>query len=281
MRVDILTLFPRMFDGPLSESILKRATAAGALDVRVWNIRDFAADRHRTTDQYPYGGGAGMVLKPEPLFLGAEAAIADARTSGVVGAPSVVLMSPQGRRFEQSVAVELSQRPHLVFVCGHYEGVDERVREHLVTDQISVGDYVLTGGELPAMVVLDAVARLLPGVLGASESLTEESHTGGLLEYPHYTRPPAFRGWAVPDVLLSGNHQAIARWRREQSLTRTLRWRPDLMRTAVLSAEDRLFLASIGAPEYMTPEAETLRAKRGRKAARRRGTQSASSDDAG
>jgi tRNA (guanine37-N1)-methyltransferase len=220
--IDILTLFPGMFVGPIDESIVKRARDAGTLDVRVIDIREFATDRHRTVDDTPYGGGPGMVMKPGPLFAAVEA---------VRGRDSrVVLLSPQGPVFKQEVAAELSKLSHLVLVCGHYEGVDERVREHLVDDELSIGDYVLTGGEIAALVVVDAVTRLLPGALGAEESTIEESHNAGLLEYPHYTRPAEFRGWRVPDVLLSGNHAEIARWRRREALERTRNRRPDLLR---------------------------------------------------
>jgi tRNA (guanine37-N1)-methyltransferase len=220
MHVDILTLFPAMFKGPFNESIVKRARESGALDLRLTDIRDFTTDRHRTVDDTPYGGGPGMVMKPGPLFAAVESVrSAESR---------VVLLSPQGRLFRQNVAVEMSRLPHLVLVCGHYEGVDERVREHLVDDELSIGDFVLTGGELAAMVVVDAVSRLIPGVLGKEESVLEESHSSGLLEYPHYTRPAEFRGWRVPDILLSGNHGEIARWRRRESLRRTRARRPDL-----------------------------------------------------
>jgi tRNA (guanine37-N1)-methyltransferase len=272
MRIDILTLFPGMFDGPLRESIVKRAIISGVLDVHVRNIRDHATDRHHTADDYPFGGGAGMVLKPEPIFGASELAVAEARASGQQAEPRVILTAAQGRQFTQTIAEELSQLPHLIFICGHYEGVDERVREHLANDEISIGDYVLTGGELPAMVILDAVVRLLPGALGANESLAEESYSGGLLEYPQYTRPPLFRGWNVPDVLLSGNHERIARWRREHSLLRTLERRPDLLDRAHLSPDDRLFLAASGASEYLNDEAKALlerRARRAEKKARR------------
>jgi tRNA (guanine37-N1)-methyltransferase len=220
--IHILTLFPGMFVGPLDESIVKRARDSGALDLRVIDIREFATDRHRTVDDTPYGGGPGMVMKPGPLFAAVEA---------VRGPDSrVVLLSPQGPVFKQEVAAELSKLSHLVLVCGHYEGVDERVREHLVDDELSIGDYVLTGGEVAALVVVDVVTRLLPGALGTEESTIEESHSAGLLEYPHYTRPADFRGWRVPDVLLSGNHAEIARWRRRQALERTRNRRPDLLR---------------------------------------------------
>jgi tRNA (guanine37-N1)-methyltransferase len=222
LRIDVITIFPGMLRGFLEESMLKRAAAAGAIQVRVVDLRDFAHDVRRTADDRPYGGGPGMVLKPEPLFEAVEA----------VRSPSarVVLMTPQGRRFDQSVARELAQAEHLVFVCGHYEGVDERVRTELATDEISIGDYVLTNGVLPAAVVIDAVTRLLPGVLGGGEEATrEESFSEGLLEYPQYTRPPEFRGQRVPAVLLGGNHAAIAAWRSREALDRTRRRRPDLL----------------------------------------------------
>jgi tRNA (guanine37-N1)-methyltransferase len=222
LRIDILTLFPEMFRGPFDESIVRRARDAGALDLRLVNIRDFATDRHRTVDDAPYGGGPGMVMKPGPLFAAVEA-VRDPYSR-------VVLLTPQGRLFRQEVAVELSQLQHLALICGHYEGVDERVREHLADDELSIGDYVLTGGELAAMVMVDSVSRLLPGVLGAEDSLLEESHGSELLEYPHYTRPADFRGWAVPEILLSGNHAEIARWRRRQALERTRQRRPELLK---------------------------------------------------
>ena len=221
MRIDVLTLFPEMFAGSLGHSIVRRAIERGLLRVELTDIRAFATDRHRTVDDYPYGGGPGMVMKPDPIFAAAESV---ARP----GSP-IILLSPQGRRFTQQIATELASHEHLTLVCGHYEGVDERVRESLATDELSIGDYVLTGGELPAMVVIDAVARLLPGVLGSDDSTGEESHSAGLLEYPHYTRPAEFRGHAVPEILLSGNHAEIARWRRRQSLLRTAERRPDLL----------------------------------------------------
>jgi len=215
MRFDVFTLFPGMFVGPFDESIIKRAMDAGLVEIHLHNIRDYATGKHKITDDMAYGGGGGMVLKPEPIFAAVESVLADALSS-----TPIILMSAGGRTFTQAVAKELAQHPRLALICGHYEGVDERVREHLCTDEISIGDYVLTGGELPAMVVMDAVARLVPGVLppGVPE---EESHASGLLEYPHYTRPAEFRGWRVPDVLLSGNHAEIARWRREQAERRT------------------------------------------------------------
>ena len=218
MHVDILTLFPGMFQGPLTESILKRAQDRGLLSIALHNIRDATTDKHHVVDDYPYGGGAGMVMKPDPIFAAVEAVYQ--------GGP-IILLTPQGRLFNQHIARELAQQPRITLLCGHYEGIDERVIEHLVTDEISIGDYVLTGGELAAMIVVDAVSRLLPGVL-ADESPQEESHTSGLLEYPHYTRPPEFRGWRVPDILLSGHHEHIAQWRRKESLRRTRQRRPDL-----------------------------------------------------
>ncbi len=216
MRFDIFTLFPRMFESPFAESIIRRAINAGLIEIHTHNIRDYATDKHRTTDDYPFGGGSGMVMKPEPIFAAVES---------VLGVPlpkdvPIILMSPSGRTFTHAVAKELAQYARIALICGHYEGVDERVREHLCTDAISIGDYVLTGGEIPAMVIVDAVSRLVPGVL-PPEVTEEESHASGLLEYPHYTRPAEFRGWRVPDVLLSGNHAAIARWRREQAEART------------------------------------------------------------
>lgn len=231
MRIDIITLFPEMFAGPFGESIVKRASAAGLVEIRLHNLRDWTSDPHRSVDDAPYGGGPGMVLKPGPLFAAIEEAKGDAGY--------VVLLSPQGEVLRQGVAAELASFEHLVLVCGHYEGIDERVREHAVDRVLSIGDYVLSGGEIPAMVVVDAVVRLLPGALGSPESAHDESHAAGLLEYPHYTRPADFRGWRVPEVLLSGNHGAIERWRREQALKRTAQVRPDLLERAagILSGE--------------------------------------------
>ncbi len=227
MHCDIFTLFPGMFSGPLTESILKRAQERGLLSIALHNIRDATTDKHHVVDDYPYGGGAGMVMKPEPIFAAIEP---------VYNGGPIILLTPQGRLFSQQIAHELAQEPRLTLLCGHYEGIDERVIEHLVTDEISIGDYVLTGGELAAMVVIDAVARLIPGVV-TGESIQEESHSNGLLEYPHFTRPPEFRGWPVPDVLLSGNHQQIARWRRKESLRRTRQRRPDLFAQLDLSSK--------------------------------------------
>ncbi|HVB21222.1 MAG TPA: tRNA (guanosine(37)-N1)-methyltransferase TrmD [Ktedonobacteraceae bacterium] len=218
MHCDIFTLFPGMFQGPMTESILKRAQERGLLSIALHNIRDATTDKHHIVDDYPYGGGAGMVMKPDPIFASVEAVYA--------GGP-IILLTPQGRLFNQQIAQELAQQPRLTLLCGHYEGIDERIIEHLVTDELSIGDYVLTGGELAAMIVVDAVTRLIPGVV-TDESIQEESHSSGLLEYPHYTRPPEFRGWPVPDVLLSGHHEQIARWRRKESLRRTRQRRPDL-----------------------------------------------------
>jgi tRNA (guanine37-N1)-methyltransferase len=232
MRIDILTLFPAMFVGPFDESIVRRAREASCLDLRITDIRQFATDRHRTVDDAPYGGGPGMVMKPGPIFD----AVASVRRPD----SHVILLSPQGRLFRQYVADELSRRPHVVLICGRYEGVDDRVRQHIADDELSIGDYVLTGGELPAMVVVDAVARLLPGVLGDDDSVREESHASGLLEYPHYTRPANFRGHLVPNVLLSGNHGQIARWRRTQALQRTREKRPDLLNPEHLEELTRL-----------------------------------------
>ena len=218
MHFDIFTLFPTMFHGPFTESILKRAQEHGLLSIALHNIRDVTTDKHHIVDDYPYGGGAGMVMKPEPIFSAVETIYQ--------GGP-IILLTPQGRLFNQHIARELAQEQRITLLCGHYEGVDERVRQYLATDELSIGDYVLTGGELAAMIVVDAVSRLLPGVL-AQDSTHEESHSANLLEYPQYTRPPEFRGWRVPDVLLSGHHEQIARWRRKESLRRTRERRPDL-----------------------------------------------------
>ncbi|MDD4871854.1 MAG: tRNA (guanosine(37)-N1)-methyltransferase TrmD [Kiritimatiellae bacterium] len=222
LAIDVITIFPRMLDGFLNESMLKRAARQGAVKFRTIDLRNFTRDVHRTTDDKPYGGGPGMLMKPEPLFEAVESVI----TPGA----RVVLMTPQGRQFNQSVAVELSKEKHLIFICGHYEGVDERVRQHLATDEISVGDYVLTNGVLPSAVVIDAVVRLLPDVLGGEGATVEESFSRGWLEYPQYTRPPEYRGLKVPDVLMSGNHEEIARWRKEQATVRTRERRPDLFK---------------------------------------------------
>lgn len=231
MKIDIVTLFPAMVDGPLRESIVGRARERGLVDIAIHNLRDFARGRHRVTDEPPFGGGGGMILKPEPLTEAIEAVRdTDAR---------VILLDPAGRRFTQDVARQLAQLPHLVLVCGRYEGVDERVREHMVDEELSIGDYVLSGGEVAALVVTEAVARLLPGALGDEGAAERDSFSRGLLEHPHYTRPEVFRGWQVPPVLLSGDHAMIARWRRLMSLWRTWQRRPDLLETADLSPEEQ------------------------------------------
>ena len=220
MKIDVLTLFPEMFAGPLDVSMVSRARKAGLLDLQVRNLREWTHDRHKTVDDRPCGGGPGMVLKPEPIFEAVEAlAGEDTR---------VLMMAPTGRPFTQAIARDLAKQEHLVFLCGSYEGFDERIRS-LIHDEISIGDYVLTNGGLPAMVVIDAVARLIPGVLGDADSAADESFSGGLLEYPHYTRPPEFRGMKVPDILMSGNHAEIEKWRREQAMLRTRERRPDLL----------------------------------------------------
>lgn len=223
MKIDVLTLFPAMFAGPLDESIVKRAREAGLLDLAIHNLRDYTHDRHRTVDDRPFGGGPGMLLKPEPIFEAVET-LAREHTR-------VILLSPSGRAFNQAIARELAQCDDLLLISGHYEGFDERIREHLADDELSIGDYVLTNGALPAMVVVDAVTRLLPGVLGDDESAKEESFSPGVpgLEYPQYTRPAEFRGLRVPEVLLSGNHAEIAKWRAEQARLRTMKQRPDLL----------------------------------------------------
>lgn len=249
MRYDILSLFPSMFDGPFGESIIRRAVEAGQVSIAVHNIRDYAPGKHRMTDDMAYGGGGGMVMKPEPIFNAVEAVLGDDSPSlwAGEGAPPVpvILLSPQGRLFTHSVARELARESRLVLVCGRYEGIDERVREHLCTDEISIGDYVLSGGELAAMVVVDAVTRLLPGVLGDPGAPFEDSHADGLLEYPHYTRPAEYRGHCVPPVLLSGHHAKIVRWRRQASLRRTFLRRPDLLARARLSEADKTFLRQL------------------------------------
>ena len=222
MKIDVLTLFPAMFAGPLDESIVKRAREAKLLDLKIHNLRDWTHDRHKTVDDKPFGGGPGMLLKVEPLFEAIES-LQREKTK-------VILLSPSGRKFSQEIARELSQEKDLLLVCGSYEGFDERVREALADDELSIGDYVLTNGALPAMVVIDAVARLLPGVLGDDESSHDESFSHGLLEYPQYTRPAEFRGMKVPEVLLSGNHAEIEKWRREQAKLRTEKQRPDLLK---------------------------------------------------
>jgi tRNA (guanine37-N1)-methyltransferase len=239
MRIDILSLFPNMFSGPFDESIIKRATERNIVNIVIHNLRDWGLGKHKMVDDYPFGGGAGMVMKPEPLFDAVEAI----KTKSSNPSAPVILLTPQGRVFNQKIVAELVKLEQFILICGHYEGIDERVREHLATDEISIGDYVLTGGEIAAMVVVDAVVRQLPGVLGSEESGEEDSHTAGLLEYPQYTRPQVYRGWEVPQILLSGNHAQIARWRREQSILRTFLRRPDLFEKADLSPEERKIIA--------------------------------------
>jgi len=239
MRIDILTLFPDMFEGPLTESILRRAQEKGLMTVYRHDIRNYTTDKHRTVDDTPYGGGGGMVMMPGPVV----AAVEDVRGSDTQ--TPVILLTPQGRVFTQKVAQELAQHSRLILICGRYEGFDERIRQTVVTDEISIGDFVLTGGELAAMVIVDAVARLIPGVLGALWGAEEDSHAMGLLEYPHYTRPPVFRDLSVPDVLLNGDHRAVERWRRREAIRRTWQRRPDLLLTAELTEEERWFLGEL------------------------------------
>jgi tRNA (guanine37-N1)-methyltransferase len=243
MLIDVLSLFPGMFQGPLHDSIVKRAIVKGCLQLKITDIRNYSRDKHHTVDDTPYGGGPGMVMRPEPIFAAVEDVCTDREEA------RVILLSPQGEVFSQHKAEELAQVKHLVLICGHYEGVDERVRQHLVDEVISIGDYVLTGGEIPAMVIIDAVTRLLPGTLGATASLLEDSFTEGLLEYPQYTRPSCFRGYSVPEVLLSGNHEQIRRWRRKQSLKNTLIKRPDLLSGYPWSTEDEILLKEIKAEQ--------------------------------
>jgi tRNA (guanine37-N1)-methyltransferase len=239
---DILTLFPEMFESPLKESILKKALERNLVSIAVHNIRDYATDKHRVADDAPYGGGGGMVMKPEPIFQAVEAIRGENSPSSM----PVILLSPQGRLFTQKIAWELVAHPRILLLCGRYEGVDERVRQFLVNDEISIGDYVLTGGEIPAMVIVDAVTRLIPGVLGDPSAVVKDSHAHGVLEHAQYTRPPIYRGHAVPKVLLSGNHSEIAVWRRRDALRRTYQRRPDLLREeAQLTEEDLAFLQSL------------------------------------
>jgi tRNA (guanine37-N1)-methyltransferase len=263
MQFEVFTLLPEIFPPYLDNSIMKRARERGLINVRIHNIRDYTHDKHHTTDDTPYGGGGGMVMKPEPVFEAIESVLPREHRDdvsevegqeGVEGQGEaesqpkpdstipIILLTPQGRVFNQSIAQELSQHSRIVLLCGRYEGIDERIREHLVTDEISIGDYVLTGGELPALILIDAIARLLPDVLGDPTGAQDDSHAMGLLEYPHYTRPPEFRGWKIPDVLLTGAHAKIDKWRREQALLRTLKKRPDMLEKAELTKEDKKFL---------------------------------------
>ncbi|MZQ81614.1 tRNA (guanosine(37)-N1)-methyltransferase TrmD [Paenibacillus sp. 5J-6] len=242
MRIDVLTLFPEMFDGVFSSSILGKARDKGIVSLNTVNFREYSNNKHNTVDDYPYGGGGGMVLKPEPIFAAVEDLPKHQEAGQEPAKPRVILMCPQGTPFSQKIAEELSSEEHLVFICGHYEGYDERIRQYLVTDELSIGDYVLTGGELPAMVVIDSVVRLLPGVLGNEMSAVTDSFSTGLLEYPHYTRPAKFREWEVPDMLLSGHHENVKRWRRKESILRTLERRPDLLEGRELSKEEKVWI---------------------------------------
>jgi len=237
----ILTLFPEFFTGPLEISILKRAREKGLIGIELLNIRDFSRDKHKKVDDYPYGGGAGMVMKPEPIFEAVEFAASAVQTEK----RRIILLSPQGRLFDQNMAKELSQEEHIILICGHYEGVDERVKT-IITDEVSIGDFVLTGGEIPALAIVDATSRLIPGVLGSYDSVKEESFSNGLLEYPHYTRPEVYRGLRVPEVLLSGNHREIEKFRRKEALRRTLEKRPDLFKRLELTDEDKKLLEEMG-----------------------------------
>lgn len=245
MQFDVFTLLPEVFPPYLESSILSRARQRGLIDVRVHNIREYAHDKHHVTDDTPYGGGGGMVMKPEPVFEAVESILGPAAHPSQPPAVPVILLTPQGRVFTQRVAEEFARVEHIALLCGRYEGVDERIREHLVSDEISVGDYVLTGGELPALMIIDAVARLIPGVLGDPTGAEDDSHSMGLLEYPHYTRPPEFRGWKVPEVLVSGDHAKIDKWRREQALTRTFKKRPDMLEKAELDKKDLRFIENL------------------------------------
>lgn len=290
MNIDVLTLFPEMFEGVFGASILGKARQKGLVSLSTLNFRDYANNKHNTVDDYPFGGGGGMVLKPGPIFAAVEE-LMERHYPGTVGVngvdglmdvpekqseeapqgkpgqpledlsnaaprPRVILMCPQGEPFTQRKAEELSREEHLIFICGHYEGYDERIREHLVTDELSIGDYVLTGGELPAMVVIDSVVRLLPGVLGNQLSAVTDSFSTGLLEYPHYTRPAKFRDWEVPEVLLSGHHENIEMWRRRQSLERTYRRRPELLRDVELSKKDKEWLVELKRQAALNREQE-------------------------
>ncbi|SDC34789.1 tRNA (Guanine37-N(1)-) methyltransferase [Priestia aryabhattai B8W22] len=239
MKIDVLSLFPSMFDGVFGESILKKAQEKNAVELNVVNFREYSTNKHQNVDDYPYGGGAGMVLTPQPIFDAVEKLTETAKK------PRVILLCPQGERYTQTKAEELAAEEHLIFICGHYEGYDERIREQLVTDEISIGDYVLTGGELGAMVVIDSVVRLLPDVLGNNHSAVQDSHSTGLLEHPHYTRPADFRGLTVPEVLMSGNHKKIEQWRQKESLKRTLLRRPDMLEKMELTEEQKKLVAQL------------------------------------
>ena len=245
MQFEVFTLLPEVFPSYLETSIIKRARERGLIKVDVHNIRDYTHDKHHMTDDTPYGGGGGMVMKPEPVFEAVETVLGLAAPQTPPEPASnipIILLTPQGRVFNQTIAKELSTHPRIALICGRYEGIDERIREHLVTHEISIGDFVLTGGELPALILIDAIARLLPDVLGDPTGAEDDSHAMGLLEYPHYTRPPEFRGWKAPDILLSGDHAKIDKWRREQALLRTFNKRPDMLEKAELSKADLKFI---------------------------------------
>lgn len=245
MRIDILTLFPEMFESFLTTSILGRAVEKGLVSIKVHNIRDFADNKHKQADDYPYGGGAGMVLMPQPLSDCIKHVLSQYREKTYEKKTKIIYLSPQGQVLSQKMARELSKEPSLILICGHYEGIDQRIIDRYVDMEVSIGDYVLTGGEIPAMVLIDCVTRLIPGVLGSQESILEESHTAGLLEYPQYTRPAVYDGDEVPQVLLSGDHERIKRWRRQQSLKNTLKKRPDMLKKASLTEEDYKFLKEL------------------------------------
>jgi tRNA (guanine37-N1)-methyltransferase len=248
MQFEVFTLLPEVFPPYLESSILLRARQRGLVSINLHNIRDYTHDKHHVTDDTPYGGGGGMVMKPEPVFEAVESVLGrfDPLSATPQPAPPIIMLTPQGRVFSQTIAEELSRYERIALLCGRYEGMDERIREHLVTDEISIGDYVLTGGELPALILIDAVSRLIPGVLGDPDGAIDDSHATGLLEYPHYTRPPEFRGWEVPEILLSGDHGKIEKWRGEQSLLRTLARRPDLLEKLDLTEKERNFLKEHG-----------------------------------
>lgn len=255
MRFDILTLFPEMFEGAFNASIISRARERGYIDIALHNIRDYAPGKHRVTDDTPYGGGGGMIMKPEPIFLAVESILnIDIPGEGYQalhrqGYPPIIMLTPQGRLLKQPLAQEMAaNHERLLLICGRYEGIDERVRQYLATDELSIGDYVLSGGEIAAMIVVDVLTRLIPGVLGDEAATAKDSHSGGLLEHPHYTRPPEFRGHGIPEILLSGHHAKLEQWRREQSLARTLARRPDLLAQANLSDSDRAYLAQLQQP---------------------------------
>ncbi len=245
MRFDVFTIFPELLLPYFETSILKRAQMRNLIEIHVHNIRDWTYDRHHTTDDMPFGGGGGMIIKPEPVFTAVEAIL------GLATDCPVILLTPQGRLLNQKIVQELAREPHIALISGRYEGFDERIRQHLATDEISIGDYVLTGGELPALTIIDSVARLIPGVLGDPEGASQDSHASGLLEYPHYTRPAEFRNWCVPEILVSGDHKRVNEWRREQSILRTWQRRPDLLVKIKLSAGDYKILAEIQAREML------------------------------